>query len=355
MFGAGNEPTVEEFEAMFPADYYEYDEGTLMSIPVNEVVEQGKNLCPVGNVSGTHTTDVFPVSVHGGKLFVSFDVFTDTSDGACYIGVEYYDANKKTIGRNGYAKNVGNSLSNVQTIFNGANAKPDGSSLEMNSVAYIRIMFDIHKNTATKITFENIMVSTTESKFIPFRKQNIVIPQAILDLDGYGDGVSDEVYNCIDWENKKYHKRVGKVDLGSLDWTRTNYWGNYLFYCAVDGKNPGNNYIFSKYNKVSSVSECNETNNGMSSNPIANYVYIRDDDYTTKEDFKAAMQGTILYYELAEEEIIDISNIIDNTFQEPIEVEAGGTLTFRNSNGDGYCVPVPNEEEYVVSLAEVSE
>lgn len=50
---------------------------------------------------------------------------------------------------------------------------------------------------------------------------------------------------------------------------------------------------------------------------------------------------------------IDISDIIGDTFQEPFEVEAGGTLTFHNSNGDGYRLPVPNEEEYIVSLAEV--
>ena len=45
MFGAGNEPsTPEEFEALFLEDYYPYNEGELMSMPVNEVVEQGKNL-----------------------------------------------------------------------------------------------------------------------------------------------------------------------------------------------------------------------------------------------------------------------------------------------------------------------
>lgn len=39
MFGAGNEPsTPKEFEAMFPADYYPYNAGELMSAPVNEVV-----------------------------------------------------------------------------------------------------------------------------------------------------------------------------------------------------------------------------------------------------------------------------------------------------------------------------
>ena len=39
MFGSGNEPsTVEEFEAMFPSDYYPYSEGELMSMGVNNVV-----------------------------------------------------------------------------------------------------------------------------------------------------------------------------------------------------------------------------------------------------------------------------------------------------------------------------
>lgn len=52
--------------------------------------------------------------------------------------------------------------------------------------------------------------------------------------------------------------------------------------------------------------------------------------------------------------IIDISDIIGDTFQEPFEVEAGGTLMFKNSNGDDYRIPVPSTEEYLVSLAEVA-
>ena len=39
MFGSGNEPTtVEEFESIFPLDYYPYNEGELMSMSVNDVV-----------------------------------------------------------------------------------------------------------------------------------------------------------------------------------------------------------------------------------------------------------------------------------------------------------------------------
>lgn len=54
MFGAGNEPsTVEEFRAMFPADYYpEYNPGELMSAEVVEVESKGKNLAIV---------DTFPI------------------------------------------------------------------------------------------------------------------------------------------------------------------------------------------------------------------------------------------------------------------------------------------------------
>lgn len=51
---------------------------------------------------------------------------------------------------------------------------------------------------------------------------------------------------------------------------------------------------------------------------------------------------------------IDISDIMGDTFQEPLEVEAGGTLTFKNSHGDDYRIPIPSSEEYVISLAEVA-
>lgn len=82
-------------------------------------------------------------------------------------------------------------------------------------------------------------------------------------------------------------------------------------------------------------------------------IYINCFSYTNAKDFAQAMQGVMLYYELAEEQIIDISDIIDDAFQKPLDVEPGGTLTFQNSKGDGCRVLIPNEEKYIVSLAEV--
>lgn len=58
----------------------------------------------------------------------------------------------------------------------------------------------------------------------------------------------------------------------------------------------------------------------------------------------------MLYYELAEPIVTDISDIIPDGFLENINVKPSGTLIFKNSNGDGYKIPVPNEEEYVISM-----
>ena len=43
MFGAGNEPTIEQFDALFTADFYPYNAGTLLSAGVTEVVSKDSN------------------------------------------------------------------------------------------------------------------------------------------------------------------------------------------------------------------------------------------------------------------------------------------------------------------------
>ena len=62
MFGSENEPTsVEEFEEMFPADYYPYCAGEVVSAGVESVVEQGRNLWDevwgVGSINASSGND----------------------------------------------------------------------------------------------------------------------------------------------------------------------------------------------------------------------------------------------------------------------------------------------------------
>lgn len=242
MFGAGNEPsTPEEFEAMFPADYYSYNAGELMSAPVNEVM------------------------------------YLDT------------------------------------------------------------------KNQETSYP----------------------IPQAVLNLPGYGWSAGD-ARNEVNWENKQYIQRVDKVDLGTLKWIESG-----------DAQRDGNatyksgslNTVIRRYSTYSGNSICekfnivkvNDINRNEYEYSIGNsemayplQFTVKSTFCTDKNDFKNKINGIMLYYELAEPIVSDISDIIGTTFQEPLEVEAGGTLTFRNSHGDAYRIPVPSTEEYLVSLAEVA-
>ena len=81
-------------------------------------------------------------------------------------------------------------------------------------------------------------------------------------------------------------------------------------------------------------------------------VRVRDTAYTDATAFKQAMSGVMLYYELANPIVTDISALIPDDFLRNLTVEAGGSVTFKNSN-DNYHIPVPSEEEYIVKLSEV--
>lgn len=88
---------------------------------------------------------------------------------------------------------------------------------------------------------------------------------------------------------------------------------------------------------------------GVGNGTVYNYV-----DFENKQFVKRCeiVDGEVV--EVEEPVITDISGLIGDTFQMPLTVEAGGTLTFQNANGDGYRVPVPSNIEYIVSLAEVN-
>lgn len=190
------------------------------------------------------------------------------------------------------------------------------------------------------------------------------IPEAIRNLPGYGWSAGT-AKNWVDYENKQYHQCVGSVDLGTLDWTAGGNPNSKTVFVASSQKICGqklsnnstiaSNILCSKYLAKSQNEVWSDaTPVGIATNAtIDGFVYVADTAYTDAAAFKQAMQGVILYYELANPIITDISNLIDDDFLRNIEVEAGGSVTFKNSNGDSYRIPVPSEEEYIVKLSEV--
>jgi hypothetical protein len=185
------------------------------------------------------------------------------------------------------------------------------------------------------------------------------IPEAIKALPGYGWSAGT-AKNWVDYENKRYVQCVSSVDLGALNWVAGST-GKVSFQTSqVTGQKLTKNYsvppniICSKYSTESQNELWGHINvTGITANANTDgYVYVNDTSYTDAAAFKQAMQGVMLYYELANPIITDISALIPDDFLRNVEVEAGGSITFKNGN-DSYLIPVPNEEEYIVKLSEV--
>ena len=192
--------------------------------------------------------------------------------------------------------------------------------------------------------------SSTATAYAPYHRNEYPIPEAIKALPGYGWSAGT-AKNYVDYENKQYHQCVGSVDLGTLNWGAVSGYDN-SFRTVPPRKKGGYNMICTKYN-VSNNSLTSIPDKSMTSNAGDGNTYVKDTAYTDATAFKQAMQGVMLYYELESPIVTDISTLIDDDFLRNIEVEAGGTITFKNSNGDSYRIPVPSEEEYVVKLSEI--
>ena len=189
------------------------------------------------------------------------------------------------------------------------------------------------------------------------------IPEAIKALPGYGWSAGT-ARNYVDYENKRYVQCVGSVDLGTLTWMKTSSQsvGDYFYapVSAIGFKKLGafgitvHNILCSKYITVARNPNAfvDKTIVLDGDSTAVSQIQVKDTAYTDATAFKQAMAGVILYYELANPVVTDISSLIPDDFLRNIEVEALGSVTFKNSN-DNYHIPVPSEEEYIVKLSEV--
>lgn len=183
------------------------------------------------------------------------------------------------------------------------------------------------------------------------------IPDTIKALPGYGWSAGT-AKNWVDYENKRYIQCVDSVDLGTLNWVAGESVSFKTHHLAgqklTKSYSIAPNFICPKYSTKTQNESWGKTSiTGISATlNVGGYIYVNDTFYTDATAFKQAMQGVMLYYELANPIITDISSLIDDDFLRNVEVEAGGSVTFKNSN-DNYRIPVPSEEEYVVKLSEV--
>ena len=328
-------------------------DGEIVSAGVTEVVEQGQNLFDVEKCAALglyygfeiDTNKTLQIALKDGKTCP-----TNVSFGIVYVH--------------------GNTMANWLITSNGVRETITNSRDMTDSTQIMVACYPGNKETMQSIAdafdimlVDGIYKSDTMPAYAPYHSNVYPIPETIRALPGYGWSAGT-ARNYVDYENKRYVQCVGNMDLGTLDWefNTTSSVGNHFYayvkhlnfkYLGVFGTTVYN-VLCSKYVTVARSSNVfvDKTLTLDGGSTTVSQIQVKDTTYTDAAAFKQAMQGVILYYELANPIVTDISNLIDDDFLRNIEVEAGGSITFKNGN-DSYLIPVQNEEEYIVKLSEV--
>ena len=361
MFGIGNEPTsVEEFEAMFPNNYYQYNAGEIITADTESVVVQGKNLinaddyyAPYKQSDGSYVNDSvgfaninIPIGNFIGKTLVATLKATVSAQPTSFFWAARINGLKVESSYEKGERVLANTTGIARLTFTPKTQK-DTLSMTYGQGTGDVIVRDIQ-----------IELGDTPTTYAPFHRNVYQIPEVIKALPGYGWSAGT-ARNYVDYENKRYVQCVSSVDLGTLSWRVGDSVSFETF--QLKGQKLTKNYdiapniLCSKYPAKTQNELWGKTNvTGITTNAnVDGCVHVNDTSYTDATAFKQAMQGVILYYELANPIVTDISSILPDDFLRNMEVEALGSVTFKKSNGDSYRIPVPSEEEYIVKLSEV--
>ena len=335
-------------------------DGEIVSAGTEEVVEQGKNLF-----------DYTDKTYHGANV-------NKVENGVIYTkGLTTTALNIPTIAENKYTlsfkvkSNAANQGGLRWSLQKGKNTSyAHDSSLIKSEVGYAAnteyqavVTFVADTDFVSLCTIVDMIYDVqlengdTATNYSPFYQTAYQIPEAIRNLPGYGWSAGT-AKNYVDYENKRYVQCVDSVDLGTLSWRVGDSVSFETF--QLTGQKLTKNYdiapniLCSKYPTKTQNELWGKTNvTGITTNAnVDGCVHLNDTIYTDAAAFQQAMQGVMLYYELESPIVTDISTLIDDDFLRNVEVEAGGSVTFKNSN-DNYHIPVPSEEEYIVKLSEV--
>lgn len=336
-------------------------DGEIVSTGTESVVEQGKNLLDFNSAKFSMSYRYISDAIPDGKKAVMSLIDKDTSVDVSGISI-------------GFANDVGE-LDGGVTEFNwilsssGLNSNNSNLSSVHGKITLCRDVFIYPKTDealAKLLSRYDIQVELgdTPTAYAPYHSNTYQIPEAIKALPGYGWSAGT-AKNWVDYENKRYVQCVNSVDLGTLTWMKTSSQssvGDYFYapVSAIGFKRLGafgitvHNILCSKYITVArNPNAFVDKTIVLDGDSIAvSQIQVKDTAYTDATAFKQAMSGVMLYYELANPIVTDISTLIPDDFLRNIEVEAGGSVTFKNSN-DNYHIPVPSEEEYIVKLSEV--
>ena len=326
----------------------------LRSAPVSELVSEGANLATPFNIG--HGVDDGTGAIKASTTQACTDLIKINHNESytwsnivdtLFSGVYFYNENKEYLGRSGagaYTQRVITSSIMTSSLTNiGGN------------ICYIRLWCGTNTNltgTIDLVAKQPPMLNkgTEALPYRPYFKRTLPIPEAVRTIDGYGWGVSEDCFNYIDYEKKQFVKRVACVDMGAMSWNyNSGFFANPSTSTLVGAKATNaqiTQMLCRKYKNASYNGLNANTDKHIAVRESDKTVWVRDTDYTDVASFQSAMSGVMLYYELAEPEVTDISDVLtDDNF---IEVEGDGSITAVNE----YGYDVPTTINYITDIGE---
>lgn len=319
MFGADNEPTtIEEFYQRIPmdVDLNAYNEGEVIHMDVQSIESQGVNAWDeqweVGDINGTTGVDFSNTNtIRTGFIRVIPNLqyyISIQGKNRLFIRARLYDADKKFIGI---------------TSASGADIYTNEVFTIPSNAHYIRFAPQISVVAQSDLFCINLSDTSINGKYFPYikRVEDLAVirkyfPQGMKSAGSAHDEIR---YNKASGKWEKV-VRIGEVDLGTLNW---DYVGasDSTYSMISDSlkalvKPPQTNADKANVLCVKFVTDTadgvysrkNKESIGLS---YTGRITIYAEGYTSTSSpasFKAAMQGVILYYELATPIITEIED-----------------------------------------------
>lgn len=342
MFGAGNEPTAEQFEAMFPAESYPYNPGEIVSSTTKTVDFTPGNIYP-----GTKATTYFPCKISKGETF--------TVSAMCRINTV----------KARYTTEDG-SQKDYYTLSDLVGTYEEGKSRYKRRIKapfdISRLMFDVSEGeSASDFVVEIGEGDGTYKRYFEPAKITTGFPELRSAL---------EAHDYIDMDGGKIHRKIKSVRIDGntpIYFVSVDIDANCCRIVFENQLTPG--IIGSKNEKVKSniindrlatISHADYWNDSLMASGVNVYESLQAvcfrlherTDIDSKEKAKAWLteNPTTVYYEIEPEEVQSVT--IPDALQEWFPVEPGGTVTFRNAD-ESKQLPVPNAVSWVRKLDEV--
>lgn len=312
MFGAGNEPTtIKEFEARKPLGVTnEYNEGTIVSFQGGDIKSVGFNAWDEEVHFGYYVAEN---GMHSNKqnLLCSKNPIKIIPNSTYYKNVNefgiFYDINMNYIGYHGKVNTFTTPPNAAYYQFN----IPSEYGTTYNNDICLHLVHSGYRNGDYEPYVDDVH-SLPDIKSIKDSNGDTLFPYGLLSAGS----VHDEITTT------KAIKRIGVVDMGSLNWGNVEI-GEFVLKLANISTAVKRDRFAVLTNKYVTV---DKKYTALLNGEITSYLVptdtivhsrigIRDDFYTDAATFKQAMNGVLLYYELAEPIEVDLEEPLNMTYE----------------------------------------